>query len=359
MGSETIGWVDKLVSVGREVREWLVVAAFFLVVKKTVVYESGKPRRFVASHLDHKDQFFMSHHAKKLFVGASAAAAGLSPIVANPVLAQDGITGFQLDVEGGYAFSNFTSDFYEEGLAEDKGFDAFDQGYYGAIELTSNRASAWDWSASAMMWGLSNSTAILEPGALLTADNEFSATKLDFELHQPLSGMQGARFGVGMAYIDAFSGADWTIASVGPNGGLTSSKGFEGIGPQVSFDGQTPISNNMTFDFGGSAALAYGTGSKGFDAYESGLADDDDDDEFTSNTSNNSTWLGHLGVNAGVGLEVNPSTKLNVGVRYDLFSSNNETLGEPFDEDPDISGSMLFDDSIGTTTFYVGATIKF
>lgn len=302
----------------------------------------------------------MSHHAKKLLVGASVTAAGLSPIVANPVLAQDGITGFQLDVEGGYAFSNFTSDFYDEGLAEDKGFDAFDQGYYGSLELTSKRASAWDWSASAMMWGLSNSSAILDSGLLFIADNEFSATKLDFELHQPLSGMQGSRFGVGMAYIDAFSGADWTISTPGGAGGLTSSKGFEGIGPQISFDGETPISNNMTFDFGGSAALAYGTGSKGFNVYERGLVDDDDDDdEFTSNTSNNSTWLGHIGVNAGVGLEVDPSTKLNVGVRYDLFTSNNEAFGDPFNVDTDVTGSMLFGDSIGTTTFYVGAAIKF
>lgn len=302
----------------------------------------------------------MSYRARKMLIGASAAAAGLSPVVANPVLAQDGITGFQLDVEGGYAFSNFTSDFYGEGLAEDKGFDAFDQGYYGSLELTSNRASAWDWSASAMMWGLTNSGAIAEPDVLFTADNEFSATKLDFELHRPLSGMQGARFGAGLAYIDAFSGADWSVASPDGAGGLTSSKGFEGIGPQVSFDGQTPISNNMTFDFGGSAALAYGTGSKGFSVYESGWGDDDDDDdEFTSNTSNNSTWLGHLGVNAGVGFELDPSTKLNVGVRYDRFTSNNESFGEPFDEESDVAGSMLFGDSIGTTTFYVGATIKF
>lgn len=302
----------------------------------------------------------MAIDLKKFSVGAGAAIAGLSPIVANPVLAQDGTTGLQLDVEGGYAFSDFTSDFYDDGLAADKGFDQSDSGYYGGIELTNKRTSAYDWSASAMVWGLSNSGSEIDNVGIFTGNNEFSASKLDFELHRPLSGLEGARVGLGLAYIDALSSAELDVAGLPGYGGVTSSKGFEGIGPQVSFDGQTPIASNMTFDYGGSAALAYGTGSKGFSGYDNFVVDDDDDDdEITIDTSNNETWLGHLGLNAGVGYEVDDATKLNVGVRYDLFTSNNESFGGPLEEDSDVSGSMLFDDSIGTTTFYVGATIKF
>lgn len=295
----------------------------------------------------------ISNNTKRVLAGATATAAGFTPVVATPVLADDGYTGFMLDVQGGYALGMYTDEVYGSSDASSKGFNNYDGGYYAALELSNYTTSQWDWSASAMFWDTSNSASLSDIDVLYDTNNSFGASKLDFELTKPL-GAGNNRLGVGLAYLDMDAATDTFLAQDTGFADIAGDKGFQGIGPQVSVEGSMPINDKYTFMYGASAAAFYGTGSKGFDveAFDSVVLDDDDDDVDFSFDGTENGWATHLGLNAAVGYDMSDNTQLSAGVRYDLFTSM-------VDDDLAFTDGLLFDDSIGVTTFYVGAAIKF
>ncbi len=265
-------------------------------------------------------------------------------------IAQAGERGLTFSLEGGAAFSDFTSDFFEGSEGKFGSFED-DLGYYGSVAISKSIAGGWDWKVSATHIGFpENASTIADEGGIRSGSGEFSASLVDFDMGRTWQrGQTDMRLGFGL--VGGRINQGYTTDKLGDGGGVNVAldASFLGFGPKLSASVQHRFQPRSPYSLiaGASVAPMYGnyTHDKGIEAYD-GL------DSFATNFSDTDRGM-LLMTSAYLGMAYDFSTDstLRVGVRADKFDADEvDTFGG------DVPG--LFEDTL-TTTAFVGVDIRF
>jgi hypothetical protein len=285
----------------------------------------------------------MNRIASTVTVGAATAAAAALP--ASQAAAQD--AGFDVIVDGGVSFANFSENFFDE-----KGGAPFDvdtdKGFYGSVSISRQISDSWDWRVSGNVLTYGENETLIgflddddddddDDGVTLT--NSLTGITVDADVGKTMTmGQTQVRLGFGLLAADYKQQLDFGFGKVG----FGTEIDYQGIGLKLSADVAHPVSADGRTKLIGGASIAPTSGE--FTATASGLGDDDDDD---SSSIDGDALLTSAYV--GLSLQQNETTELRMGVRVDHFDGD-------IDED---GGAGIAGGSVTSTSAFIGMRVQF